>query len=162
MHVLLQRGFFFLSAVPRHVSMSDKQKTISYQLFVYSVCHILVFLFPISVLFLGVIFVHVYFYSPVCWFAWLCRNGDAYAGEYFADKMHGFGVYHFGNGHRYEGAWHEGKRQGFGIYTFRTAETQSGHWQNGILNVSTSLGALPGSPSAVDHSKVLHAVQVII
>ncbi|XP_009600967.1 uncharacterized protein LOC107806603 [Nicotiana tabacum] len=87
------------------------------------------------------------------------RNGDAYAGEYFADKMHGFGVYHFGNGHRYEGAWHEGKRQGFGIYTFRTGETQSGHWQNGILNVSTSLGALPGSPSAVDHSKVLHAVQ---
>ncbi|KAM3322182.1 hypothetical protein P3S67_003333 [Capsicum chacoense] len=88
------------------------------------------------------------------------RNGDTYAGEYFADKMHGFGVYHFGNGHRYEGAWHEGKRQGFGIYTFRNGETQSGHWQNGILNVSSSLGSLPGSPSsAIDHSKVLHAVQ---
>lgn len=87
------------------------------------------------------------------------RNGDTYAGEYFADKMHGFGVYHFGNGHRYEGAWHEGKRQGFGIYTFRNGETQSGHWQNGILNVSSSLGTLPGSPSAIDHSKVLHAVQ---
>lgn len=72
----------------------------------------------------------------------------------FADKMHGFG-----NGHRYEGAWHEGKRQGFGIYTFRNGETQSGHWQNGILNVSSSLGSLPGSPSAIDHSKVLHAVQ---
>lgn len=77
--------------------------------------------------------------------------------------MHGFGVYHFGNGHRYEGAWHEGKRQGFGIYTFRNGETQCGHWQNGILNVSSSLGSLPGSPSsAIDHSKVLHAVQVII
>ncbi|KAK4338173.1 hypothetical protein RND71_042660 [Anisodus tanguticus] len=88
------------------------------------------------------------------------RNGDTYAGEYFADKMHGFGVYRFGNGHCYEGAWHEGKRQGFGIYTFRNGETQSGHWQNGILNnVSSSVGTLPGSPSAVDHSKVLHAVQ---
>ncbi|CAN4078105.1 unnamed protein product [Withania somnifera] len=86
------------------------------------------------------------------------RNGDTYAGEYFADKMHGFGVYHFGNGHRYEGAWHEGNRQGFGIYTFRNGETQSGHWQNGILN-SSSLGKVPGSPSVVDHSKVLHAVQ---
>lgn len=41
-----------------------------------------------------------------------CRNGDIYAGEYFADKMHGFGVYQFQNGHRYEGAWHERRRQG--------------------------------------------------
>ncbi|MCD7470732.1 hypothetical protein HAX54_010828 [Datura stramonium] len=66
------------------------------------------------------------------------RNGDTYAGEYFADKMHGFGVYHFGNGHCYEGAWHEGKRQGLGIYTFRNGENQCGHWKNGILNVSSS------------------------
>ncbi|KAI7998516.1 DEAD-box ATP-dependent RNA helicase 38 [Camellia lanceoleosa] len=28
---------------------------------------------------------------------------DRYAGEYFGDKIHGFGVYHFADGHCYEG-----------------------------------------------------------
>ncbi|BFG21442.1 hypothetical protein CerSpe_077160 [Prunus speciosa] len=88
------------------------------------------------------------------------RNGDTYAGEYFADKMHGFGVYRFANGHRYEGAWHEGRRQGLGMYTFRTGETQAGHWQNGVLDVpSTQNATYPVSPVAVNHSKVLNAVQ---
>ncbi|EOA20429.1 hypothetical protein CARUB_v10000737mg [Capsella rubella] len=88
------------------------------------------------------------------------RNGDVYAGEYFADKMHGFGVYGFANGHRYEGAWHEGRRQGLGMYTFRNGETQSGHWQNGILDIpSTQNTTCPISPVAVNHSKVLNAVQ---
>lgn len=89
-----------------------------------------------------------------------CRNGDTYVGEYFADKMHGFGVYRFGNGHRYEGAWHEGRRQGFGTYTFRNGETQSGHWQNGVLSASSVQDALTGSSLPVDNAKVLHAVQV--
>lgn len=89
------------------------------------------------------------------------RNGDRYAGEYFADKMHGFGVYCFANGHRYEGAWHEGRRQGLGMYTFRNGETQSGHWQNGVLDVpSTHSTVFPVSPVAVNHSKVLNVVQV--
>ncbi|XP_010274530.1 PREDICTED: MORN repeat-containing protein 1 [Nelumbo nucifera] len=87
------------------------------------------------------------------------RNGDTYAGEYFADKMHGFGVYRFANGHRYEGAWHEGRRQGLGMYTFRNGETQSGHWQNGILDIPSTQNTHPGSPVAVNHSKVLNAVQ---
>lgn len=87
------------------------------------------------------------------------RNGDTYAGEYFADKMHGFGVYRFGNGHRYEGAWHEGRRQGFGRYTFRNGEMHSGHWQNGILSASSIQGTYTESSLAVDHAKVLHAVQ---
>ncbi|PKA66339.1 Phosphatidylinositol 4-phosphate 5-kinase 5 [Apostasia shenzhenica] len=87
------------------------------------------------------------------------RNGDTYAGEYFADKMHGFGIYRFANGHQYEGAWHEGRRQGLGMYTFRNGDTQAGHWQNGILDVFSTENALPGSPIAADHSKVLNAVQ---
>ncbi|WOK98933.1 phosphatidylinositol 4-phosphate 5-kinase 5 [Canna indica] len=87
------------------------------------------------------------------------RNGDTYAGEYFADKMHGFGVYRFANGHRYEGAWHEGKRQGLGMYTFRNGETQSGHWQNGFLDTLSTQSINLGSPVAVNHSKVLNAVQ---
>lgn len=91
----------------------------------------------------------------------ICRNGDVYAGEYFADKMHGFGVYSFAHGHRYEGAWHEGRRQGLGLYTFRNGETQSGHWENGVLNVSSTPGSPPGSPFAVSASRVLNAVKVI-
>lgn len=82
-----------------------------------------------------------------------CRNGDAYAGEYFADKMHGFGVYSFANGHKYEGSWHEGKRQGFGVYTFRNGDTRSGHWQNGVLDISP--------PVPEYRSKVLTAIQVM-
>lgn len=92
----------------------------------------------------------------------LIRNGDTYSGEYFADKMHGFGVYKFANGHRYEGAWHEGKRQGLGMYTFRNGEQQSGHWQNGVLDIpSTQNTTYPVSPVGVYHSKILNAVQVI-
>lgn len=94
-------------------------------------------------------------------FTFQYRNGDNYAGEYFADKMHGFGVYVFANGHRYEGAWHEGRRQGLGMYTFRNGETQSGHWQNGVLDIpSTQNNSYHVSPVAVYHSKVLNAVQV--
>ncbi|KAL0907860.1 hypothetical protein M5K25_022306 [Dendrobium thyrsiflorum] len=90
---------------------------------------------------------------------WQYRNGDTYAGEYFADKMHGFGVYRFANGHRYEGAWHEGRRQGLGMYIFRNGEAQAGYWQNGTLDVLITQNSLPGSPVAVNHSKVLNAVQ---
>ncbi|KAL7209797.1 hypothetical protein ACSBR1_031375 [Camellia fascicularis] len=88
------------------------------------------------------------------------RNGDVYAGEYFADKMHGFGVYRFANGHQYEGAWHEGRRQRLGMYTFRNGETQSGHWNNGILDIpSTQNTTYPVSPVVVYHSKVFNTVQ---
>lgn len=75
--------------------------------------------------------------------------------------MHGFGVYRFANGHQYEGAWHEGRRQGLGMYTFRNGETQSGHWQNGVLDTLSTQSINLGSPIAVNHSKVLNAVQVI-
>lgn len=88
------------------------------------------------------------------------RNGDTYSGEYFADRMHGFGVYQFGNGHRYEGAWHEGRRQGLGMYTFGSGETQCGHWQNGVLDVPSAQNTLPRSPYPVNHFKVQNAVQV--
>lgn len=94
--------------------------------------------------------------------SFLFRNGDTYAGEYFADKMHGFGVYLFGNGHRYEGAWHEGRRQGFGMYSFRSGETQCGHWQTGVLDSPGSPSFVGGPNSSITHSKVLNAVQVII
>lgn len=75
--------------------------------------------------------------------------------------MHGFGIYSFANGHRYEGAWHEGRRQGLGMYSFRNGETQAGHWQNGVLDTLSTQNFIPGSPIAVNHSKVLNAVQVM-
>ncbi|KAK9209581.1 hypothetical protein WN944_001948 [Citrus x changshan-huyou] len=53
-------------------------------------------------------------------------NGETYAGEYFAEKKHGFDVYHFVNGHQNEGAWHEGIRQGLGMYTLKNG----GYWLN--------------------------------
>lgn len=62
-----------------------------------------------------------------------CRNGDKYAGEYFGDKIHGFGVYRFANGHCYEGAWHEGRKQGYGAYSFRNGDAKSGEWDSGNL-----------------------------
>jgi hypothetical protein len=89
------------------------------------------------------------------------RNGDTYAGEYFADKMHGYGVYQFANGHRYEGCWHEGRKQGLGLYTFRNGDTHAGHWHHGVLETRSSQNPTPGSPTAIYHSKVLNAVQVL-
>ncbi|KMS99787.1 hypothetical protein BVRB_1g020800 [Beta vulgaris subsp. vulgaris] len=88
-------------------------------------------------------------------------NGDVYAGEYFADKMHGFGVYKFANGHQYEGSWHEGRRQGLGVYSFRQWEAQSGYWQNGQLVKATCQTQLSESHFAVYSSKVSTAIQVI-
>ncbi|KAG0460390.1 hypothetical protein HPP92_020285 [Vanilla planifolia] len=87
------------------------------------------------------------------------RNGDTYSGEYFADQMHGFGVYRFANGQCYEGSWHEGRRQGLGMYTFTNGDTRSGHWSNGGLETSSSRNPFPGSAFAVNHSRVLNAVQ---
>lgn len=69
----------------------------------------------------------------------LCRNGDRYAGEYFADKIHGFGVYSFANGHSYEGSWHEGKKQGLGTYAFRNGDERAGEWDSGVLKKSLPL-----------------------
>ena len=81
---------------------------------------------------------------------WCFRNGDKYAGEYFGDKIHGFGVYHFANGHCYEGSWHEGRKQGFGKYTFRNGEAKCGEWDSGSLK----------NPFPPLTDSVLRAVQV--
>lgn len=72
------------------------------------------------------------------WIIGLDRNGDRYAGEYYGDKIHGFGVYCFKNGHSYKGSWHEGRKQGFGTYTFRNGETRSGEWNQGVLSNTCS------------------------
>lgn len=78
------------------------------------------------------------------------RNGDRYSGEYFGDKIHGFGVYQFANGHCYEGSWHEGRKQGFGMYTFRNSDGKSGEWDHGVLKV----------PQPQSHESVRHAIEV--
>jgi hypothetical protein len=78
------------------------------------------------------------------------RNGDRYSGEYFGDKIHGFGVYSFANGHCYAGSWHEGKKQGLGMYTFRNGDKRSGDWDFGTLK----------SPMPPTDPSVERAVQV--
>ena len=83
-------------------------------------------------------------------FVFSCRNGDRYAGEYFGDKIHGFGIYHFANGHCYEGSWHEGRKQGYGMYTFRNGDTRCGEWDSGNLK----------TPITPQTDAVLRAVQV--
>eukprot|EP00271_Cylindrocystis_brebissonii_P010887 TRINITY_DN27340_c0_g1_i1.p1 TRINITY_DN27340_c0_g1~~TRINITY_DN27340_c0_g1_i1.p1 ORF type:complete len:721 (+),score=74.25 TRINITY_DN27340_c0_g1_i1:463-2625(+) len=90
---------------------------------------------------------------------YMFRNGDVYSGEYFSDKVHGYGVYSFANCHRYEGAWHEGRKQGLGLYTFRNGETRAGYWDRGALEMRSTHSATSASPTAVNHSSVLHAVQ---
>jgi len=90
------------------------------------------------------------------------RNGDTYAGEYFADKMHGYGVYKFANGHCYEGSWHDGRKQGLGIYTFRNGDTHAGHWHMGTLQTRSTQSPSPSSTTGVNHTKVLHVVQVCL
>jgi hypothetical protein len=85
-----------------------------------------------------------------------------YAGEYFADKMHGYGVYKFANGHRYEGSWHDGRKQGLGIYTFRNGDTHAGHWHLGTLESRSTQVPNAPSPVSINHSKVLNAVQVML
>ncbi|KAK8933460.1 hypothetical protein KSP39_PZI016067 [Platanthera zijinensis] len=87
------------------------------------------------------------------------RNADTYAGEYFADKMHGFGVYHFADGRCYEGAWREGKREGLGMCSSANGESQYGRWANDVLEISTSPNPFPGASFAVNHTRVLNAVQ---
>lgn len=90
------------------------------------------------------------------------RNGDTYAGDYFADKMHGYGVYKFANGHRYEGSWHDGRKQGLGIYTFRNGDTHAGHWHLGTLESRSTQVSNSSSAVATNHFKVLNAVQVLL
>jgi hypothetical protein len=61
------------------------------------------------------------------------RNGDIYLGEYFADKLLGFGVYDFSNGDYYHGSWHDDQMAGYGVYTKRNGEVLSGIWVGGFL-----------------------------
>ncbi|CAA6664945.1 unnamed protein product [Spirodela intermedia] len=71
-----------------------------------------------------------------CVFFFLLQERRQVLGEYFGDKIHGFGVYQFANGHRYEGSWHEGRKQGFGVYTFRNSDGKSGEWDHGVLKAA--------------------------
>lgn len=56
-----------------------------------------------------------------------------YLGEYFCDKLNGFGVYYFSNGDYYQGSWHDNHMAGYGVYTKRDGEMLSGMWVDGAL-----------------------------
>jgi hypothetical protein len=63
-------------------------------------------------------------------------NGDRYEGEFFEDRLEGFGVYVFGRGawagERYEGDYLVGRRHGYGVYRWTTGDVYSGPWQDDV------------------------------
>jgi phosphatidylglycerophosphate synthase len=62
---------------------------------------------------------------------------DIYEGELLNGRMHGQGVFNFGNGDRYEGEFEDGKEHGQGVYITVDGERYEGTWKHGkqqILN----------------------------
>jgi hypothetical protein len=61
-------------------------------------------------------------------------NGDRYEGDFFEDRIEGFGVYIFGRGpwagERYEGDYLAGRRHGHGVYRWATGDVYSGPWRD--------------------------------
>jgi hypothetical protein len=61
-------------------------------------------------------------------------NGDRYDGEFFEDRIEGFGVYTFGRGpwagERYEGDYVAGRRHGHGVYRWATGDVYRGPWRD--------------------------------
>jgi len=66
--------------------------------------------------------------------AW--ANGDRYEGEFFEDRLEGFGVYSFGRGpwqgERYEGDYVAGQRHGHGVYRWTTGDVYRGPWREDV------------------------------
>jgi hypothetical protein len=56
---------------------------------------------------------------------------SVHAGEYFNDKMHGFGMYKYAGGDVYEGQYIEGKKEGYGKYVATDGGIFDGEWKDG-------------------------------
>jgi hypothetical protein len=60
-------------------------------------------------------------------------NGDRYDGEFFEDRLEGFGAYSFGRGpwagERYEGDYANDRRHGYGVYRWATGDVYKGPWR---------------------------------
>ena len=63
-------------------------------------------------------------------------NGDRYEGEFFEDRIEGFGVYVFGRGpwagERYEGDYLADRRHGYGVYHWASGDVYSGPWREDL------------------------------
>ena len=54
---------------------------------------------------------------------------ESYEGDWFEDKMQGFGTYHYPDGSIYEGEWKDDKHHGKGILSFSNGTRYEGEWQ---------------------------------
>lgn len=63
-------------------------------------------------------------------------NGDRYEGDFFEDRIEGFGAYVFGRGpwagERYEGDYLAGRRHGHGVYRWGSGDVYIGPWQDDV------------------------------
>lgn len=63
-------------------------------------------------------------------------NGDRYEGDFFEDRIEGFGSYVFGRGpwagERYDGEYLAGQRHGHGVYRWATGDVYRGPWRENI------------------------------
>ena len=56
-------------------------------------------------------------------------DGDAYTGQWKADKAHGFGTYTWATGSKYEGQWNMFDQDGQGTFTWANGMTYVGFWK---------------------------------
>jgi hypothetical protein len=59
---------------------------------------------------------------------------ESYEGEWFEDKIQGYGVYNYLTGAVYDGEWHAGKHHGHGTYYFPNGAKYIGHWENHLMH----------------------------
>jgi len=63
-------------------------------------------------------------------------NGDRYEGDFFEERIEGFGTYTFGRGpwagESYTGEYVGGKRHGHGVYRWASGDVYSGPWREDV------------------------------
>ena len=80
-------------------------------------------------------------------------DGTMYVGEWKDDKMHGQGLYIYGEGEwegdKYVGEWKDDKKNGKGIYTWADGKMYEGEWKSGLMN---GQGTATNSDGIILHS----------
>lgn len=73
-----------------------------------------------------------------------CRwiSGDAYLGNYFQGKKHGFGIFRYQNGNFFQGDWKFDSKTGEGVY--RNVERGYTYYGNWYDNLRQGLGRMGG------------------
>lgn len=59
---------------------------------------------------------------------------ESYEGDWFEDKMQGFGIYNYPDGSVYHGEWKQNKHSGQGVFEFANGTKYSGEWADHLMN----------------------------